>query len=83
MRQLPIPFHSTVRNLTEHSQIQAGADQDSNPGSGAVVLSLWAATPLEEGRGLKQLFHRGGPRPSKTMNIYIAIHNNSRITVMK
>ena len=44
-----------------------------------MVLNLWEETPL----GVEQPFHRGHLRPSENTDIYIMIHNSSKITVMK
>jgi hypothetical protein len=45
----------------------------------SVVLSLWEETPW----GIKQHFHRDYLSPSKNTDIYIMIHNSSKISAMK
>jgi hypothetical protein len=47
--------------------------------SRTVVSNLGIATPL----GVQQLFHRGRLRPPENTNIYIRIHNNSMIIIVK
>ena len=44
-----------------------------------LVLNLWVKTPL----GVDQVFHRGRLRPSENTDIYITIHDSSKITVTK
>ena len=48
------------------------------------TLKQWFSTcgsrPLG---GSNDLFHRGHPRPSENTDIYIMIHNSSRVTAIK
>lgn len=45
----------------------------------AAVFNLWVKTPL----GIKQLFHRGYLRLLENTDIYVTIHNTSKITAIK
>jgi len=51
----------------------------ADTGTGAVVLNLWVMTPL----GDRTPFHRVSPRPAENTDVYIMIHNSSKVTVMK
>jgi hypothetical protein len=49
------------------------------PPSKAVVFNQWVETPS----GVKESFHRDLLRPSENTEIYIKVHNSSKIIVMK
>jgi hypothetical protein len=44
-----------------------------------MVLSLWVKTPFE----VEQTFHKDHLKPLENTDIYITIHNSSKITATK